>query len=633
MDPEDLIVTQMGLLLTQFKFVRRAMESIERSTSRYGTFSFAEAFQSSARFGAPPLFNGALKVYVTNINELAPGRGIGGFIEGLLGGVGRFLGGFGGGLVSSVIGGLYSIPIIILKFATITKQVNEILQRLGIGKGASLTEKVEAILRKHKIKLIETKPNKAGSKSKKEYSPDLGTILERWQPIMKSLTELFSAAGSGKKGATLSPASEKTASGWTATLKVINDILRGLPPIINGLIILLPILIGSLAMFIYRLNDIKLAIVEMLQFALRNVLLLRGVILVTIFDTVSSAAKLAANILGILATAVQKVLGAVFTVIDKLLSLALKGLKFITGGVKRVIDKLVPWLLKTVGYILDTLGRTEIFRFFHYFVRILPKILSPLILLIRNKSLSAPEIKSLDKAANMKMLTLSGAGAAGTATLKPFPNLGKALDPKGSLGKLSGEVAKTGATLTTETNKVFLTMQGALRKAGRSLDEGNFNRDLDKHRIQVKGHATKLAEALNQAQVKAQAAAAGSKTPKGLELIALAYQAWLTGGGLRALLDRINAHFQATPSKGAAARRSIPGRIVTEAPKDRTRATVEINKVIIEIAPPAESEEEAGDYIDALDEIEIGALLAEYLHNRAERGEEYINLEEQGMLV
>ena len=61
----------------------------------------------------------------------------------------------------------------------------------------------------------------------------------------------------------------------------------------------------------------------MLQFGLRNVLLLRAAVLAIVLDTLSLAARLAAGVLGILATAVDTVLESVFRVIRAGLDTAL----------------------------------------------------------------------------------------------------------------------------------------------------------------------------------------------------------------------------------------------------------------------------------------------------------------------
>src|SRR5687767_750094 len=99
---EEVIIGQLGLLLSTLRYMRRAVEDIERNTARYSGISFAPVFSEGARFGEPPLLNGALKVYIVNINDLtAPPEG--GILEGILGGVGRFIGGAVGGLIGGTM--------------------------------------------------------------------------------------------------------------------------------------------------------------------------------------------------------------------------------------------------------------------------------------------------------------------------------------------------------------------------------------------------------------------------------------------------------------------------------------------------------------------------------------------------
>src|SRR5438093_6604404 len=112
----------MGLILTQLRYTRRAMEEVERSTARYGGAAFTAAFAAGPRFGEPPLQDGALMVYVVNINDLAPGTG-GGLLEGLLGGIGRLFGGLFGGLVGGTIGGV-ALPYMIYQVRRIAETVD-----------------------------------------------------------------------------------------------------------------------------------------------------------------------------------------------------------------------------------------------------------------------------------------------------------------------------------------------------------------------------------------------------------------------------------------------------------------------------------------------------------------------------
>src|SRR3954453_1264861 len=117
MNPDD-IVTQLGLLLSQWRHTRRAMEDIERSPAKYTGIAFAPLFAEGAKFGQPPMMNGALKVYVVNINDLTEPPA-GGLLEGLLGGAGRFLGGLIGGIAGGTVSGVL-FPWVVSSLAKIT---------------------------------------------------------------------------------------------------------------------------------------------------------------------------------------------------------------------------------------------------------------------------------------------------------------------------------------------------------------------------------------------------------------------------------------------------------------------------------------------------------------------------------
>ena len=75
MDEEQQeVITQMSLLLTQVRYARRAIENIELATTRYAGLALRVAGgPGAAPLGAPPMIDGALKVYVVNINDLTTG--------------------------------------------------------------------------------------------------------------------------------------------------------------------------------------------------------------------------------------------------------------------------------------------------------------------------------------------------------------------------------------------------------------------------------------------------------------------------------------------------------------------------------------------------------------------------------
>src|SRR6476661_7939641 len=136
-------VSQIGLLLSQSRFARRALEDIERATANYATYAFTSVITAGPRFGAPPLFDGALKVYVVNIGDLAPGGGLGDTLQGLLGGLGSFVGNIPGGIIGGTLGSL-RLGSAIPALNELAGRTERILKMLGIGTdGADLAKQGE----------------------------------------------------------------------------------------------------------------------------------------------------------------------------------------------------------------------------------------------------------------------------------------------------------------------------------------------------------------------------------------------------------------------------------------------------------------------------------------------------------
>src|SRR5262245_52274646 len=125
---EDLIIGQFGLILMQMRYARRALEDVERSTARYTGAGFAAALQAGPRFSAPPLLDGALMVYVVNINDLAAAQsGVGSLFGNLLGGLGGLIGSIGGGFLGGIVGGA-AMPYNLAQLARIVEALPPVLK-------------------------------------------------------------------------------------------------------------------------------------------------------------------------------------------------------------------------------------------------------------------------------------------------------------------------------------------------------------------------------------------------------------------------------------------------------------------------------------------------------------------------
>lgn len=437
---------------------------------------------------------------------------------------------------------------------------------------------------------------------------DLATLFSRITESVRAFTGLF-------QGMTEEPACPPTTEGgqdWLAILRAISDI-------VDGLILLVPILIGALASFLYRLDEIRLTIVDLLMFAVRNVLILRGVALVTVFDTIAAVARLGAGILSIFGTTVNRILGSIFRIIERLLVTAREILNFVSRGLRTTFDTLMDWLVNGLGNILIFIGNTRIFRLVFHLVDILPNVLPALYRLIHEEGLPARELGMLRTAARAEV---PGPGEIGGAlgTIQPFPNIAELLMPEERIERLNSTLTTTRETVVRETRGIFNTAQGAMQQIGQMMDdaltrgEENFSSQLERHLGRVRGHAGELAEALRGAREVAVAPPAA-----GLEAIAQAYEEWLRGNGMNTLLDRITDYFR-TPEAVAPT--------VQAGAAERPRATVEIEEMIIEVEPPPELASPGPEAAVSLPSI-LDRLLAE-LHDRQERGESFSNLEGWG---
>lgn len=604
MEEEERLFGQMGLILTQLRFARRALEDVERSTARYGNFAFAAALQARERFGAPPLLNGALKVYIVNINDLAPGGGLGDLLSGLLGGVGRLFGSFFGGLIGGTIAGV-ALPVMIGQLLAMAGRVERIIDRLGLrGTGpATAAARQDA-------------PASSG--------PNLTALLPQITEAVSALTGMFRAASGDTAGAAAVSRAPDTAAGasWMAAIQAITRMLEGVSRVLDGIILLIPLVIGTLALVIVRLSDIKLAIVELLQFALRNVLLLRGVLLVTIYDTVAAAARLGATVLGILATAVERILRAVLSIIASVLDAALALIEYLSGVLQRIVNTVLPWLVDVLGAVLTRLGNLFVFRVIVHIIQMLPDVIPSLYMLIHDKALPDDDLTALRAASARPIPDLS----ATPPTPGPLPSLDLAgvLTPPPGSRSLPEIVRTTGEEITRQGVSIFGAASGALDRMGSALDaaatsgEASFQQILEGHLVQVRSQADAAAAALAPAVKAAQA-----RPATGFETIARAYEGWLAGGGLHDLMSNINAHFRAEPTSGSAAAGTPLGAIVSETAAGLARATVEIEELTVEIIPPGAATEAAPGPVSLVPSAAAPLdleRLQEALHYLRERG-------------
>ena len=581
MDPNDQFVAALGVLLTQVRTARRALEDVQRSTSRYMGFEFAKALAEGPRFGQPPMYQGALMVHIVNINDLAPGNSFGAFIESLFGGIGNFFSNLIGGAAGSFLTAL-QLPKMLERIERIVQNVSALADRLGGGK----------------------KPDKAAvtdaSKSKPQAQAETGesflTTLDGIRGTIRDVTALFEAAGSGpgdssgpnKAGKTSQTPLTNEGERWMAILSGVNRLLDRTAHIIDALIIAIPIVIGSIALLVTNLGAIRNALLETVQFILRNALILRGVLLTVIFETVASAARLAASIVTTLGTAIQGILASIIGVVKAIVSAAFDALKTLANALQAIVRSLLEWMVTGVFNTLRAIGELSVFRTIDHLIKILPALIPAIFSLMNQGKVLDPGIqKQLTQAHEAAFPPGGGAPAGGTGagtttvTIGEFPDIAKILQPMEAT--LSTAVDKTAEGLKTAATATFGEAEGALTGlAGKftaaTEAEADFSKGiLDKHAKRIIGNADTLAKTIT-----APLEATGADT--GLEEIAKAYQDWLTGGGLKGLLDQIAPHFTNKPGQGepGGPLRLLRGQF------DRPRASIDIERVEIVIEPAVE---------------------------------------------
>lgn len=586
---DDIIVAALGVLLTQVRSARRAIEEVERNTSRYLGFEFAQALAEGPGFGAPPMYQGALRVHVININDLAPGNSLGDLLMGLLGGVGNFVGGLVGGMVGGTLSG-FALPWMIASLERIVNSIKQIADRLGVRSPPAPTSAA-------------TNPAPAPADAA-QSGETLLTTLSGIGTLVRNLTALFTAASAGpgdtaranQAGRTgpevLSSAGER----WLTVVNAVNTLLDRTQNIVNGLIILIPMVIGSIALLIANLGGIRQAILETMQFVLRNFLVLRGVLLTIIFETAASAARLVSALVGLLSTAIQAALGSIFTMIDGILNAAFDALSTLTSTLQSVIGILLRWLVDGVFGTLRALGELNVFRTIDHVVRILPAILEPVynIIVANRTGAASPGFDAglranLQTAFNAGMAPAPSAASATTGTpaapdaitvLGTFPDFSVPLEEL--RGTLSGAVTAVGAELNTAVvtafdaagnglNGIAGRMEGAVRR------EADFSRNLlDRNLGTLTANADRLAAAINTPLT-------ATGTPTGFEAISAAYERWLTGDGLSRTLNLATEQFRTSATSPG----STSSLGLMRGQFDRPRASVEIERVEIVVGDDA----------------------------------------------
>jgi hypothetical protein len=551
---EDQVIQQMGLLLTQVRVARMSLENIEHATGQYAGLALTAAAAGPDRpaFGAPPLIEGALKVYVVNIADLVAPESGGGVIETLLGGVGRLVGGFLGGLAGGVIGGI-SAPYIVGRLAAAIQGIEHITDRLLTTLGLAPADWRA---------LLGLNPDATGKLPTPPPAPP--------SPVSIGIGDLLS----------------KVAPEQIVT--VVNAITH----VVDALVLLVPLAVGAVASLISTLGDLRLEIVEWIGFALRMLLLLRAVAIAVLADTASLVAPIAAAVLGAVAGMADTVLSGLASLLASAVTGALSTVRILAAGVAAAINAAVLFLTGTVLPLLNYFMGTPLIRLVAWFTTALPTMLIAL-------ARAAGRPVSGTDASELKALSARGVGLLGAGpTAVPPPTTLSAKDVLAALSStaendirdqitnLGAEARRvTGASITSVTG-VVTTTATALRTAA-AQSTTTLGSTIDEEVGVAKGHIKALDTALADAE-----GVARRRPETTLDRIAESYREWLTKGGMSQLLGAISSHFATTPADGDAAARSLPGRILAGAvdAEGRHDVIVEVGEVVIELAPrPSEA--------------------------------------------
>ncbi len=564
----DDVVTQLGLLLTQTRFARRALEDIERATARYGSFAVTAAVGAAGTgLTAPPLLDGALRVHVVNINDLAPGSSD--TITGLLGGIGSFVGNLFGGAVGGTIGSI-TLAESLGTINTLVERIERIITKLGIGQGA--TQPAEATAQAAaSAHAGASGAGAAATPAAAGGQMEFVAMLKSVQGKFDTVTALLQAANGTPPGPGAAPTAldAPDAGRYRGWLDSLTAALETGTRLVGGLVAAIPTAIAALSWLLDRLPDLRNAITETLQFIVRNVLVLRGAVLVLAFETIAMVARVAAMAVRLLAAAVNEALAALFAALAKLLDAALELGKVLGNALKDTIDKLLTWLVPTVYNVLWKLGELRLF----YVVEQLIKGISAI----------------------GKVFEKGGAGqkaaeATGQSSQEPL----KVPPPPPPPPDLNAIITKAAADAKAATDKLTGSSKELVDKPTTALRKSlsDFGKSMDEAAIK-EAHLTdtNLADRLKtigdkstEAAQKLLPATAGkgqqnvwdrlrAQTP--FHPIAAAYGQWLASGGLTQLLDSMSTYF-ATPA--AQATPATPGGA-------EPAAVVEIGEVIIDLTP------------------------------------------------
>lgn len=561
----DDVVTQLGLLLTQTRFARRALEDIERATARYASFAMTIASTAGAAFGSPPLTNGALRVHVVNIQDLTSSGGQGDF-AGLLGGFGAFVGNLFGGVAGGTLGSI-TLAESLGTIDSIATRIERIIDKLGLGRGTAEQGAVAAGAAKAAT-ASGTPPVPAAAGGQ----PEFVELLDSLRGKVDALTNLLRAANGQPPvaaGAGGSAVGAPDAERWRAWVDSVTAALDAATRLVGGLVVAVPTVVAGVSWLFDRLPDFRDAIVDTLRFVVRNVLVLTRAIAVLALETMAMVTRVLTLALRTIATVVDDVLKALFAALVNLLDGALDLGKALADAVSKTVKQLLDWLVPQVFDILSKLGQSNVFRLLDKLVDILPGLL----LLAGH-----PE----------------AAGKAVTKQKQEDPTPPKLSAPP----VLAGIVQELTKNAKAATDKIASAAKQLVDDPTNALHQGltDYGKKLDKAAVAESTLVgtnldRRLKELGTAADQKANALLPQEPTGKSQNVwdrlrgqtafhpIAAAYGQWLATGGLKQLLDSMTGYFAAPESRSDSGPSGSRGRTPVTGP------VVQIDQVLVDIVP------------------------------------------------
>jgi hypothetical protein len=568
----DEVITQLGLLLSQTRFARRALEDIERATAQYSSYALTAALTPA---GTAPLLNGALRVHVVNLADLTPSGGFGDTIASLLGGVASFIGNLVGGAVGGTVGSMrlaFSMDAI----KEVAVRVERIIDKLGLFKTVAGTDPKEsttdasAAAAAAVTKAAATTAAPQGAGGGLDFLNQLTMLKTRLAAATGP--QLGRGAAAANEAGPPVVATSTDAEQYRSLLSSLTVTLESATRAIGVLTMAIPTAIAALAWLLDRLPDVRNAITDTLRFVVRSALVLRGAVIVLGLETIAMLARVAAMAVRTLADTITGAIAALFTALAKLLDGALQLAGVLGTAILKTIEQVLNWLVPTVDQILRNLGELNIFKLVYKLTDIAHYFFGA----AQEKSKTAAPPANPQDPATAVTASKSKPPATLAELMKAAPDLTALMNQASANAKTATDKIQTAATeFVTKTALVvdhgLTTLADKLTKA-ETTEAAGLDTKLGTRLTDIAKNAADSAEQL--------LPTSPALPDTVFHPIAAAYGRWLSDGGLDTLLTKMSGFFTNPESTPPTPTRATPS--AADLP------TVQIGEVIIDITgPPA----------------------------------------------